>query len=129
MLRENEAVLADGRDYLVTRSHQIGFDQVVIFPLACGRIRIIGTCWPSGAKGCNAVIVSRIRSECVGRTDGDDRRIVSRRMDSTVHLLSGGIFAVVAGSGDNHNAGIDELACGPAEWIIPPCFDGRRADA
>ena len=81
------------------------------------------------AVGGHAVVAPRVGAEGVRRAHGDGRRLVAGRVNLPVDFVSGGVLAVVAGRGDDDDAGVNELAHGVAHGVVSVVIYGRLAEA
>ena len=69
-----------GRNYLITRSDQIGFDQIVVVLHAMSVSRETSP-WPMLAVGGYCVFIASVRAVGVTGTDGDCSRFVAGRVN------------------------------------------------
>src|SRR4051794_14995546 len=123
MLGRYIAVLARSRDHTVAGCYQVGFDQVIV-NLSSGCIRVVGASWAARTEGCYAVVITSICPECISGANGDHARIIARRVDRPIDLLTSSVFAVVACCCNDNYPCVCQPASSPAKRIVSPGLDG-----
>src|SRR5712692_4052957 len=113
-------------DYLVTRGHQVRFNEIVVV-LDAGRVGRVTARRAAGAVGSDSVVVARIGAKGIGGAHGDRGRFVAGAMNLSVYLLSGAILAIVAGGSSNHDADVNQAAHRTTNRIVPVRINRRGA--
>src|SRR5438067_13381215 len=94
MSRQQQVIGGGGADDLVSGRNQIRLEQiVVVVDAVCFRPRATGR--PARTVGSHRVVAAAIATEGVHGADRNRGRLVSRRMNLSIDLLSGAALPVV----------------------------------
>src|SRR6266850_6048141 len=126
MLSDKEIMVGLSFNYSVAWGDQFRLDQVIVVLDSCGICPATAR-RTAGTEAGNAVIVTAVRAESIGRSYRDCGRLVSGTMNLAINFLASRVLAIVAGSGNNDDTSINQATDCPAYRIILVGINCRRA--